>query len=230
MGRLVFEKLNVKTFVLLERRLAEAEAARKKFTNTKNSRAYRTEQQEKLTPSRRARIETLSGDIPSLWNAETTTGIDRQSIFRALVERVVIETVGRTEYVNVMIRWSGGFESRCRILKPVGRFEWLESAAEIRELIERLKREGKSHAEVSAELNREGYHSTTCSSFTPAIVTSLCKKFRAEKSTTVSGNKSGKWGLRELAHELGLRKETLRPVRRQPFVYCCKLPQGILLP
>ena len=36
---------------------------------------YRTEQQEKLTPSRRAKIETLSADIPALWNAETTTGI-----------------------------------------------------------------------------------------------------------------------------------------------------------
>jgi hypothetical protein len=180
---------------------------------------YRTEQQEKLTPTRRAKIETLSSDIPALWTAETTTGIDRQSIFRALVERVVIETVGRTEYVNVMIRWSGGFESHHRILKPIGRFEWLESAAEIRELIQRLKREGKTHTEVSTELNREGYHSTSCSAFTPAIVSSLCKKFRAEKSTTVPSNKSGKWGLRELAHELGVRKETLNTWRRRGWVH-----------
>lgn len=35
---------------------------------------------------------------------EATTGIDRQSIFRELDERVVIETVGRTEHVDVMIR------------------------------------------------------------------------------------------------------------------------------
>lgn len=207
-------------------RLVAAELERRWEQSLRDQRAaeetldrYRTEQQEKLTPSRRASIETLSGDIPSLWSAETTTGIDRQSIFRALVERVVIETVGRTEYVNVMIRWSGGFESRHRILKPVGRFEWLESAAEIRELIGRLKREGKTHAEVSAELNREGYHSTSCSSFTPAIVSSLCRKFRMEKSTTVPGNKSGKWGLRELAHELGLRKETLNTWRRRGWVH-----------
>jgi len=168
---------------------------------------------------RLARIESLSSDIPALWNAGTTTGMDRQTIFRALVERIVIETVGRTEYVNVMIRWSGGFESRHRILKPVQRFEWLESASEIRELIERRKREGKTHTEVSEELNREGYHSTSCGAFTPAIVSSLCKKFRDESQVDVRVHQSNQWGLRELAHELGLRKETLNTWRRRGWVH-----------
>jgi len=180
---------------------------------------YRAQQQEKLTPSRRVQIETLSSDIPALWNADTTTGIDRQSIFRALVERVVIETVGRSEYVNVMIRWSGGFESRHRIMKPVQRFEWLESASEIRELIERRKGEGQTHAEVSRELNREGYHSASCGAFTPAIVSSLCKKFRDGLPADVPKHKSAKWGLRDLAHELGLRKETLNTWRRRGWVH-----------
>ena len=207
-------------------RLVAAELERRWEQSLRDQRAaeetldrYRTEQQEKLTPSRRSKIETLSGDIPALWNAETTTGIDRQSIFRALVERVVIETVGRTEYVNVMIRWSGGFESRHRIEKPVGRFEWLESAPEIRELIKKRKREGKTHAEVAEELNREGYHSTSCGAFTPAIVSSLCKKLRDQASATVPTNESSKWGLRELAHELGLRKETLNTWRRRGWVH-----------
>ena len=180
---------------------------------------YRAQQQEKLTPTRVARIESLSNDIPALWNTSTTTGIDRQSIFRALVERIIIETVGRTEYVNVMIRWAGGFESRHRIHKPVQQFEWLESASEIRELIERGKREGKTHGEVSEELNREGYHSTNCGAFTPAIVSSLCKKFRDESRVEVRAHESTHWGLRELAHELGLRKETLNTWRRRGWVH-----------
>jgi DNA invertase Pin-like site-specific DNA recombinase len=180
---------------------------------------YRAKQQENLTPSRRLQIENLSSDIPALWSAETTTGLDRQSVFRVLVERVVIETVGRSEYVHVMIRWSGGFESRHRIMKPVQRFEWLECASEIRELIKRRKGEGKTHAEVSEELNRAGYHSTSCSAFTPAIVSSLCKKFRGESRVDVAAPKSSKWGLRELSHELGLRKETLNTWRRRGWVH-----------
>ena len=179
-------------------------------------------QKEKLTPSRRAQIETLSANIPALWNAETTTGIDRQSIFRALVERIVIETIGRSEYVNVMIRWEGGFESRHRIMKPVQRFEWLESASQIRELIMRRKGEGKTHAEVAEELNREGYHSTSCRPFTTAIITTLCKKFRNESSGEVPTSNSTTWGLRELAHELGLRKETLNTWRRRGWVHATK--------
>ena len=113
-----------------------------------------------------------------------------QSIFRALVDRIVIETAGRTEDVNVTILWAGGFESRHRIMKPVRRFEWLESVAEIRELIERRKREGKTHAEVSEDLNREGYHSTSCGAFTPAIASSLCKKFRDESQVDVRAPQS----------------------------------------
>jgi len=197
-------------------RLVAAELERRWEQSLRDQRAteetlarYRVQQQEKLTPSRRMQIESLSSEIPALWNADSTTGIDRQSIFRALVERIVIETVGRSEYVNVMIRWSDGFESRHRIMKPVQRFEWLESTSEIRELIERRKSEDRTHAEVSEELNRADYHSTSCSAFTPAIVSSLCKKFRDESPADVPEHKSAKWGLRELAHELGLRKETL---------------------
>lgn len=207
-------------------RLVAAELERRWEQSLRDKRAaeetlvrYRSQQQEKLTPSRLAQIELLSSDIPALWNASTTRGIDRQSIFRALVERIVIETAGRTEYVNVMIRWSGGFESRHRIQKPVQRFEWLESASEIRELIERRKREGKTHGEVSEELNHEGYHSTNCSSFTTAIVSSLCKKFRDESRVDVPAHKSTQWNLRELAHELGLRKETLNTWRRRGWVH-----------
>ena len=143
----------------------------------------------------------------------------KKSIRRIASSRRNWSDDGNTEYVNVMIRWSGGFESRHRIMKPVQRFEWLESASEIRELIERRKREGKTHAEVSEELNREGYHSTSCGAFTSAIVSSLCKKFRDESQVDVRERKSNQWGLRELAHELGLRKETLNTWRRRGWVH-----------
>ena len=201
----------------LERRWEQS--LRDKRTAEETLVRYRAQQQEKLTPSRLEQIESLSNDIPALWNASTTSGIDHQSIFRALVERIVIETAGRTEYVNVLIRWSGGFESRHRIQKRVQRFEWLESASEIRELIERRKREGKTHSEVSEELNREGYHSTNCGAYTTAIVSSLCKKFRDESRDDVPTQKSTQWSLRELSHELGLRKETLNTWRRRGWVH-----------
>ena len=104
-------------------------------------------------------------------------------------------------------------------MKPVQRFEWLESASAIRELIERRKGEGRTHAEVSEELNGEGYHSTVCGAFTPAIVSSLCKKFRNESRTDIPATKSLHWGLRELARELGLRKETLNTWRCRGWVH-----------
>ena len=89
-------------------------------------------------------------------------------------------------------------------------------------MIQRRKGEGKTHAEVSAELNRVGYHSARCSAFTPVIVSSLIKQFRAEENVKPEERELASWGLRDLAHELGLRKETLNTWRRRGWVHAMK--------
>ena len=104
------------------------------------------QQPSRLTPEETARIRCLTDDIPALWQAPSTSGVERQTILRALVEHVVVEVLGRSERVAVLIRWAGGFESRHEIRRAVAKFEQLESADVIRARIVALTQQGWTHA------------------------------------------------------------------------------------
>jgi hypothetical protein len=51
------------------------------------------EQPAVLTAEERLAIQNLAQDIPALWQADTTTAIDRQMIVRQLIERIVVTVV-----------------------------------------------------------------------------------------------------------------------------------------
>jgi len=63
-----------------------------------------------LTDLERDLIRTLSSDIPRLWNVSHNTSVDRQTIVRHLIERVVITAPANTQHVDLTIHWAGGFE------------------------------------------------------------------------------------------------------------------------
>ncbi len=184
----------------------------------------------RLTAEETARITSLATDIPALWHAESTSGIDRQTVLRALVERVVVEVLGHSERVAVTIRWSGGFESQHEIRRPVGQFEQLESADEIRSRIVALKRQGYPHATVARQLNDECFCAASGGPFTSPIISQLCCKFRSE------GHLSGKnaalpehWKLGDLAKRLGIKPETLSTWRRRGWVHANQVGQRWIL-
>ena len=57
-----------------------------------------------------AQIKSLASDIPTLWNATSTTNADRKEIVRCLVERVVVHGRCDSKFVDVTIH--------CVILPP----------------------------------------------------------------------------------------------------------------
>jgi hypothetical protein len=174
----------------------------------------------RLTAEQTARIHSLAADIPALWRAQSTSGVERQKILRALVERVVVEVIGQSERVAVSIRWSGGFESEHEVRRAVGKFEQLESAESIRSRIIALTQEGQTHEEVARHLNTEQFHSTNAGAFTCAIISQLCRKFRAEGHSTDAGARpSGHWKLGELAKRLGIPPATLSTWRRRGWIH-----------
>jgi len=129
---------------LLEQRTAEEALDR-----------FLEQQPSHLTSEEAARIRSLATDIPALWQAKSTSGIERQTILRALVEQVVVEVIEQSERVTVSICWVGGFESRHEIRRAVGKFEQLESADEIRSRIIALKQQGHTHEAVARQLNAD---------------------------------------------------------------------------
>jgi hypothetical protein len=90
----------------LERRWEEALQEQRRLEG-EHARFQRA-QPASLTEDERAQIRALAQDLPALWEAPTTTSMDRQRIIRFLVERVVVAVEGRSDRVTVRIEWVGG--------------------------------------------------------------------------------------------------------------------------
>lgn len=189
------------------------------------------EQPSRLTVEEMKRIRALAQDIPALWQAPSTSGIERQTILRALVEQVVVEVLSRSERVAVSIHWAGGFESRHEIRRAVGTFQQLESADAIRARIVALKQQGWPHATVASQLNAEDYHAASGGPFTAPIVSQLCRQFRAAglltdaraSSRDEDNHPSKFWQLGKLSRYLGVKQATLSTWRRRGWVHAERL-------
>jgi hypothetical protein len=181
---------------------------------------FRQQQPSRLTAQQEARIQALSLDIPQLWQASTTSGVDRQKILRALLDEIVVEVLGQSERVRVTLRWAGGFESHHEIRRPVGKFEKLESADQIRARLIELKQCGYSHSGVAAALNAEGFHAAGGGPLTTPIVSQLCRKLRQQGLDLQLGSESrNRWTLTSLALHLNMKPETLSTWRRRGWVH-----------
>lgn len=185
---------------------------------------FRHQQPSRLTAAEAAAIQALSSDIPQLWNASTTSGVDRQKILRALLDEIVVEVLGQSERVRVTLRWAGGFESHHEIRRAVGKFEKLECADQIRARLVELKQDGYSHPAVAAVLNAEGFHATSGGPLTTPIISQLCRKLRSKglQLDPASGSAS-RWTLASLARRLRMKQETLSTWRRRGWVHADRI-------
>ena len=171
----------------------------------------RCDQASRLTQMQVDRIASLATDIPSLWHSVDTSLIDKQHIVRELIEEVTVEVVDTIERVRVTIRWTGGYESHHEIVRPVGKFDQLEFADNIRDRILRMKRRGHTHQAVADDLNAMGYQSTQKSEFTQAITSSLCRQFEAAgESCKAIGGYEDHWTMKLLGEHLSIPVSTLR--------------------
>ena len=131
---------------LVKQRQAEEEYAR-----------FENEQPSRLSEVEKQTIKNLSQDIPSLWNAETTTSKERQVILRHLVDRVSVDVQGETEVVDITIQWAGGFVSQHTQTRPVARYEQLQDYDQLVARILELHGSGHTNRQIADTLNDEGF-------------------------------------------------------------------------
>jgi hypothetical protein len=95
-----------------------------------------------LSAAEQRAVRQLAADLPAVWDAATTTAVDRKSLLRLVIQEVAItvqNTNPRTAQVSVL--WSGGMTTSHTIAcKPMG---WHCSTVpatieEIRALAQRL--------------------------------------------------------------------------------------------
>jgi DNA invertase Pin-like site-specific DNA recombinase len=183
-----------------------------------------------LSHEDRQQIRALAGDLPALWNAETTTPEDRKRVVRLLVERVVVRVQGKTDQVEVSIHWVGGSVAEHRLVRTVGSYRQMADYARLCGRIDELRAQGKSIEEVACRLNEEGFHpSKRVERFTGGMVWGLLSRRCADESRgraeeLASHVEKGEWLLGELARFLGMPTVTLHRWRKAGWVRARKLP------
>src|SRR5271165_2863948 len=104
-----------------------------------------------------AAIRAVSEDLPALWQADTTTRADRQTIVRLLLERVLVEVIGDSEQVRVECHWRGGIRTEHRIVRPGSCAKRLSTYPAMVARASELREAGLDGGEIAETLNREGW-------------------------------------------------------------------------
>src|SRR5207247_1794549 len=125
----------------------------------------------------REQIGRLASDVPALWQASTTTIVERQRIVRCLVEQVQVRVQQPSECVHVEITWAGGYRTEHTLRRPVSRYEQLSGYAELLQRIEQLRGQKRTLAQIAEQLNEEGYRPPKrCARFNGAMIARLLSK------------------------------------------------------
>jgi len=110
-----------------------------------------------LAPEERSRIMALSSDIPSVWHADGTTNADRKDIIRCLIESVVVNVRGDSEYVDATIHWHGGFTSQHEFIRSVNSYATLRDFDVMMRRVAELRGQGQTTQQIADRLNAEGF-------------------------------------------------------------------------
>lgn len=184
------------------------------------------EQPPQLSSEERARIATLSSDLPTLWQAPGTTNQDRKEIVRHLVEKVVVHVKNDSEYVDVTIHWQGGFLSQHEVVRPVRTYEQLRDLDKLMDRIVALRHEGRTAAEIAVCLNREGFvPPKRCGEFYPELVHELLvRRGLSNEKKYASQLGPHEWWLPRLAEAIPVSAGKLADWARRGWLHSRRTP------
>jgi hypothetical protein len=106
-----------------------------------------------MSPEERERILALTQDIPAVWNATTTTHVERKQLLRLLVKDVTITRYKRT--LSVAVRWQTG---ACTLLEVARALPLPEIRRTDPAVVARLRELAPDHTDrqMAEVLNAEG--------------------------------------------------------------------------
>lgn len=118
---------------------------------------FRQEQAPGLDEEDRDAVRALASDIPALWNSPLTTPLDRKTIVRCLIERVVVAAPQDSQLVDMAIHWAGGFISHHELERPIARYDQLRDYSRLIDRMFELRNAGLTTGQIAKRLNGEGW-------------------------------------------------------------------------
>jgi len=173
----------------------------------------------------REQIRRLAEEVPTLWEAPSTTAADRQQIARLLLERVVLTVDPSTDQVAVRAEWAGGAVREQTIRRAVRGYKNQGDWPRLSARLAALHRSGTNAAEIAKALDEEGFQppKRACG-FTASMVRRLLNELGLRtrvprcKSSGESLGRDEQW-LYELAGKLGVSPYTLHGWRQKGWLH-----------
>lgn len=104
-------------------------------------------------------LKDVGRRLPELWNnADLLSSIQKKSLLRSLIEKVVIHRVAHDQ-VQTRVVWRGGATISGTVRITVGKFAWLSSSNEMIDIIKTMTQQGHSDATIAEQLTKLGHRS-----------------------------------------------------------------------
>jgi DNA invertase Pin-like site-specific DNA recombinase/DNA-binding transcriptional MerR regulator len=185
-----------------------------------------------LSDEQVALIKRLSSDLPTIWHAATTNPRDRQMIVQSLVERVYVDTHGKTDLADVEILWKGGHVSRHRISHHVRAYRRRHDFEQLKARICDLREQGMTRKEISQRLNEEGFRPAKNAPFfqehtiTGIVQNAQLPPIRDPNIRLSRMLEKNEWPLVILAQELGIPYRTIWEWQRKGLLKSRRIDDG----
>jgi uncharacterized protein YndB with AHSA1/START domain len=195
---------------------------------------FRRERLQAPSPAELTAIRGLAQDLPALWNAQTTTQEERQTIVRLLLERVLVEVIDGTEQVRAECHWHGGHRTSHRLTRPVARLKTLSTYVDLVARAANLRSDGHDCAKIAEILNQEGWRpAKRRDTFNAQMVRHLLvtagvaapKKY-LHRQQPPTERRPDEWTIRELAETIAMPEATLYLWVRQGRLRSRHVPSG----
>jgi DNA invertase Pin-like site-specific DNA recombinase len=177
---------------------------------------YRLRPQPERAPvsaAEREQILALARDLPALWEAPTTTAVERKQLLRCLVKEVTLSKEGR--WILALVRWQTEAATELKVARPLR--VW-EARRPNPRMLERMRELTTTHTDrqMTERLQAEGFTTGTGLPLTPRLVTVIRSRARIasgcpEDPRILSGEQrgDGRWTTKAVAERLNIHRGTV---------------------
>ena len=116
----------------------------------------------KLSPELQSAFVDIGKKLPQIWSGNTLTRVQKKSILRCLIDKVVIHRIA-SEQVHARIVWKGGENTSAALQVPVGALSALSNAQELETRVVALSKEGLDDRKIAQLLTQQGFRSPSSS-------------------------------------------------------------------
>lgn len=184
----------------------------------------------RLSPEDRATIRELAGDLPTVWQAATTTPADRQRLVRLLVERIDLTVDKASERIEVAVTWVGGQQQRQTLSRRVSRYEQQSDYPRLVARLRELSAQRRTAAQIAEQLNAEGFRPPKRTErFNKVMVCRLQVQLQLrhrERLGSRTGLRPDEWRVGQLARHLGVPRDTVRRWQRVGWLHSYRDADG----